>query len=271
MPRSLEIRIAAAAACVGTLIALAVVGCGAGHEQMSCGPEGCQVCDAYGCRPAEPGVGATGGAGGSGDAATVCDPSKATCACVTNAQCTQSTTCIEGLCLVPCEYSSQCGQGRICANGKCEVGCDALTKCPDGYDCSAKGVCEVSATNPQCNATKPCTGGLTCSGGVCVGGCSTTAQCAAGELCEASFGACIQDPQPNAPCEKAPNACTAQQTCVGGYCRFACTTAPQCSLIDARIPVCDEGVCKSTIEASPECLMKADCASGKDCVSNTCL
>ncbi len=256
--------------CCALLVPLSATGCGAGHEQASCGPNGCSVCDAYGCRPAEPTASGTGGSEGTASDAATCDPASTTCPCASSDACQGNTECIDGLCLVPCEYTSQCGGGRICVNGKCVVGCDA-NSCPANFVCNAKKVCEVDATNPQCSATNPCLGGMVCSGGVCVGACGSNADCAATEICDASTSTCIADPQPQAPCEKDPSVCTAAQTCVEGYCRYACTTGSECELIDARIPVCDGGICKSEAEADPQCVTKADCAAGEDCVSNACL
>jgi len=269
MPRP-HLTFVAACSLTSSLVALAIAGCGAGHEEMTCGPNGCSVCDGYGCRPADPGVGSTGGATGGSDA-SACDPSTMTCPCSDGQSCSGGTQCVEGLCLVPCAYSSQCGSGRVCVNGKCVVGCDAQTPCEAGYVCSVKGVCEPDATDPECSESKPCVGGLVCSGGSCVGMCTTNTDCAPGELCDGASGTCITDPQPKAPCEKDPSVCTVAQTCVEGYCRYACGSGADCVLIDARIPVCDDGICKSEAEANPECITQSDCDAGQDCVSNRCM
>lgn len=270
MPRPFLHLAIALGSCAALLVPLSASGCGASPEQTTCGPNGCSVCDAYGCRPAEPAVGATGGSGGGSADTAVCDPATTTCPCASNDACQGDTQCIDGLCLVPCEYTSQCGGGRICVNGKCEVGCDAQS-CPDGFVCNAKSVCEVDANDPPCSVTKPCLGGLVCSSGACVGACESNADCAATEICDASTSTCIADPQPKAPCETDSSVCTSAQTCVNGYCRYACSTASDCVLIDARIPICSGGICKSEAEANPQCLSKDDCATGQDCVSNVCI
>lgn len=240
------------------------------------------MCDGFGCReiPATstaPNASETSPDGGIAtdattqeDAAAPCDGVHTTCPCSTTAECTGALQCIDGLCLTPCEFSSQCGTGRICANGMCVVGCDANTPCADGYTC-IKSRCQPDEAHPQCSESVPCTGGLQCVQGLCQGACTSHEQCAAGEICSASTGTCIDDPQPKAPCEQDASLCSARQVCQGGYCRFACSTDTECRLIDARIPVCSQGVCMSEIEANPQCTSKDECGPGQDCVSNRCI
>jgi hypothetical protein len=176
------------------------------------------------------------------------------------------------MCLNPCEYSSECGSGRICINSKCVVGCDSTTLCDPGYKCSAKGICEVDVTNPQCSASQPCTGGLLCVDGLCKGGCSKDTDCTLDEMCELASATCIKDPQPKPPCVANPSVCGTSQVCdKNGYCRYPCTDSDTCVKIDVRISVCKEGICMSETEANPKCLKKDDCPSGQDCVSNVCL
>jgi len=233
--------------------------CGSGAETRVCGPEGCQICDAYGCRTE-----AAPSANGACDAKTV------GCACTAGESCAAGLQCMDGLCLKACEFSSQCGGGRVCVNGKCIVGCDATTPCPTGQKCSAKGVCEADAVNPQCSESNPCVGGLKCVEGVCQGGCKATSECVSGEICDTTTGGCIPDPQPKAPCASDPSVCGTSQVCVNGYCRYPCTDSAGCVKIDARIPVCKDAVCWSEAEANPQCTQKTDCPSGTDCVSNVC-
>lgn len=272
----------------------ALSGCGSNDEQMVCDENGCEICDAYGCRPANPGTGGSGGAtasGGSGgssgsaasagsagsagsggepDGGTVCDPSTTTCPCGPGDVCEGDLQCIEGLCLVPCEFSSECGGNRICVNGKCVVGCDLTVACPEGYTCGDNGACELDPDDPACSDASPCPGGLQCVEGVCQGGCDTNDDCAPTEICNATTGTCIEDPQPSRPCENDASVCGATQVCKDGYCRYPCTDGDSCKLIDARIPVCQGGICMSETEANPECTKQEDCAPGLDCVSNEC-
>jgi hypothetical protein len=60
------------------------------------------------------------------------------------------------------------------------------------------------------------------------------------------------------------------EQCIGGYCRYTCTTNDQCALIDARIAYCSSGICVTESEAMPMCTTQADCPSGQDCISNQC-
>jgi hypothetical protein len=234
-------------------------GCSAGSEQTICDQNGCQVCDAYGCRGAEP------------KAETVCDPTVSTCTCTSVTQCKNGLQCIDGLCLTACQYSSECGAGRVCLNGKCLVGCDAKTPCPSGYSCSAKGVCDPDAVNPLCSDAKPCVGGLKCVKGICQGGCKLKSDCAPTEICDPASGTCATDPQPKPACATDPSVCGTTQVCKNGYCRYPCTDSDACSKIDVRISECKTGICMSTAEANPKCTQKSDCAPVQDCVSNICL
>jgi hypothetical protein len=293
MPRWFVVGCVVASAGCGVLW-----GCGSNNEEMICDDDGCRICDAYGCRPAAPGSGGTaagtggtagtsgmggtagtagtsgmGGAGGAGADADVtpsCDPSTALCPCGPGGACDDGLACLDGVCLSPCEYSSECGASRICVNGRCVVGCDATVPCPDGYICGSLGTCEVDPGTSGCGGSNPCPGGLLCVGGVCQGVCETTDDCAPGEVCNGATGTCMADPQPTRPCAEDPLVCNANQVCVDGYCRYPCTDGTSCQLIDARIPVCEAGICMSQAEANPECTKQDDCPSGQDCVSNVC-
>jgi hypothetical protein len=260
-------------------VSLQASGCSSGSEEMTCGADGCMVCDAYGCRPATPQQtdtpdGSAGDAGNATDGASgdskSCDPNTTTCACAGTSECTSGLTCIDGLCLKACEYSSQCGSQRICVNGKCIVGCDATTACPSGQVCTSKGTCADDPQKPGCDSTNVCAGGMLCVQGQCHGTCTTNAGCATGEICDGPSGICIVDPQPSTPCKKDPSVCVGGAKCIDDYCRYPCTDSNQCTLIDARIPICSSGICKSETEAKPECTSQAQCPTGKDCVSNVC-
>lgn len=251
-------------ACSSLACAALAIGCGPGHEWLECDENGCQTCDGYGCRPADPKPVADAGAKEtSTQPPTGCGVSEETCS--------NGLQCIDGMCLTPCEYSSQCGPGRICINSKCEVGCDATTGCAAGYKCSAKGVCEPDATDPQCSTTKPCPGGLKCVDGLCQGGCVGNSDCSSAEICDPTTASCVPDPQPKPPCQDDPSVCGTAQVCSAGYCRYPCTDSDACALIDIRIAVCKQGICMSDAEANPKCTKKEDCAQGQDCVSNVCL
>jgi hypothetical protein len=245
-----------------TMLLAGAGGCGSADESAYCDQDGCYQCDAYGCRPST----------ATPTPLATCDPSRTTCSCQSASECTGGLSCLEGLCLKACQFSTECGQGRICANGKCVVGCDAQTPCSTGYSCNlTKSLCEVDASNPQCSAQKPCTGGLLCVAGVCQGGCKANADCAQSEICDTSSSTCIKDPQPKPDCASDASVCGSSRVCKNGYCMYPCTDSAGCEKIDARIPVCSEGICRSETEAHPACTRKEQCATGQDCVSNKCL
>jgi hypothetical protein len=240
------------------------IGCGPGAETLKCDENGCQTCDGYGCRPADPTP--------LPDASTKPDTTQPPTGCgVSEETCDNGLQCIDGMCLSPCEYSSQCGPGRICVNSKCVAGCDGTTTCPAGYKCSSKGACEPDTSDPQCSTSKPCPGGLKCVSGLCQGGCVGNGDCLAGEICDPTTASCVPDPQPKPPCQADPSVCASSQVCSNGYCRYPCTDSDVCAKIDVRIAVCKGGICMSDAEANPKCTKKEDCAAGQDCVSNVCM
>jgi hypothetical protein len=109
-----------------------------------------------------------------------------------------------------------------------------------------------------------------CVDGTCTAACTADSQCATGDYC--NQGACVVDTRPTPNCTTSAQ-CTGQnQTCVGGYCLYNCTTNTQCEMIDARIGYCSSaGVCRSQAEANPQCTQQSDCASGQDCIGNVCM
>jgi hypothetical protein len=276
------------------LLAVTGTGCGGCNaSQLQCDSEGnhCQVCDGYGCTPVDTGSGAggfgataatgTGGAGQGGAAqggggaggAPACDPQITACPCDANDACADaSQQCVNGLCVGGCEFSYECGAGKVCANGACVVGCDDETPCTAGYACD-KGICQPDPQNPECSDQKPCLGsGEICQGGFCTTPCTTNAECGAGQICDGASGSCIPDPSPTKAC--GPNeACTGagQQCGPDGYCHYPCTTTNECKLVDSRFEACDQGICKTQEEASPECTIDNPCPAGQDCISNHCL
>jgi len=82
-------------------------------------------------------------------------------------------------------------------------------------------------------------------------------------------GACVLDTRPSPDCTTNAN-CLSTQVCQSGFCLYTCTTAMDCELTDTRIPVCADGVCRSTAEANPACTTQAQCNSAQDCIGNIC-
>jgi len=67
------------------------------------------------------------------------------------------------------------------------------------------------------------------------------------------------------------------QACLGGYCRYVCSTNAQCADVDVRIDICSatvtdagSGYCESSVEATPQCTSKSQCPATEDCISNLC-
>ena len=282
--RSLAAGLAGAAVAAG-IVAASAPGCG-GDNRVVCDSVGknCQICDAYGCRPANPdgstgtggqGVGggvSTGGSPGTGGAggAPACDPKQATCGCTASSDCSDGKQCIDGLCIDGCNFSYECGAGKVCFNGSCETGCDATTPCDAGYACD-KGVCTLDPTSPECSDAAPCANGEICVKGICTTGCTADSQCGAGEVCDGTSHACIPDPSPKPICDTA-KPCPVPEVCqADGYCHYPCADVNHCKLIDNRFVACDQGVCKTDAEVNPECTLANPCPAGKDCVSNKCL
>jgi hypothetical protein len=269
------------------LLAVAALGCGGGAS-VTCDSnnQNCQICDGYGCRPAnpdQPGFGGSGGTGGAGTGgaatggagtggaggAAPCDPTTTTCPCDAETPCATGLTCVAGLCISGCNFSYECGPGKVCFDGACKDGCNDQKPCDAGYACD-KGACIPDAQNPQCDAQNPCPSGEICVGGLCTTGCNTSADCLVGEVCDGSTHACIPDPSPKPLCD-ANNPCPAPQVCeADGYCHYPCADLAACKAFDHRFVTCDAGTCKLPEEITPECSLTMPCPPGKNCVSNQC-
>lgn len=267
---------------VAALVAAGFAGCDTTNANCDQFGQNCQVCDGYGCHPADTsGAGGatsstsetsgTGGSGGSGGSMNPCDPSKAACPCDANNMCGGDKQCINGICIVGCSFTYECPQGDVCANGQCVPGCDATSPCKPGQTCQ-NGVCVPDPNNPACSDMKPCeVPTQTCVNGTCVTKCATNTDCKAGEVCDAATGSCIPDPSPKPGC--GPNQmCTGvgQQCGADGYCHYPCMSVNDCKLIDARFSACDQNICKTDEEVNPECSLQKPCPMGQSCISNKC-
>lgn len=259
------------------MFAISATGCGGCDDaELVCDDVGnCEICDGYGCHPAEPGVGE--GGGGSSSVTTTgtgttpeCDPDATTCPCDAKNKCSDGLSCVDGLCIAGCQVSYQCGAGNVCVNGACTPGCSAQVPCAAGYACQ-NGACQLDPKNPQCDAQNACAAGQICVGGLCTTGCTANADCAADQICDSKNKACIPDPSPKPSCNDTVKCTGAGQQCLDdGYCHYPCSDVAECKLIDARFVAC-ETYCKTIEEVDPECTIGKPCPEGKDCVSNTCL
>jgi hypothetical protein len=107
--------------------------------------------------------------------------------------------------------------------------------------------------------------------GSCVATCTTDATCGTGNYCDQ--GACVPDTRPKPNCSSTDtSACASSQSCVGGFCRYSCTSDSTCTHIDNRIPTCTSaGYCAGTSTGGAiQCTQQSDCTSGQLCVDNTC-
>lgn len=298
--RSASRPLTRALAVAASLLGVGVLAFGCSDDsELECDDAGnCQICDAYGCRPANPssgsntggsgnagGVGATGGTGATGassnggaGAGPTCDPTEAACGCEDDTECgAAGTMCVGGICIDACDFSYQCGPGKVCADGQCVAGCVEPVDCPAGYTCGPAGVCVVDPANPACDEDTDCTGtDEVCDGGLCVEPCTVNSDCGEGEICNAAEGQCIPDPSPKPVCSDTIACTGAGQTCMDdGYCHYTCATLGDCQLIANQFVACDAGpggakVCKTLEETDPECSLSEPCPAGESCISNEC-
>jgi hypothetical protein len=210
-----------------------------------------------------------------------CGGTAGPCSCTTASDCEGGFACIAGACTAPqntCKYSSECGgDGKVCAEGQCLTSCES-GPCSTGFTCE-KGVCQPSPTGGGggggCTSAAQCTSpdAPTCVSGSCVKSCSGDPECGDGKYC--NQGACVVDTRPKPNCtrdDECGGTVATPKKCVGGYCKYACTTSEYCRTIDNRIGVCAKDmVCRSATEADATCFGPGECPSGKSCVSNQCL
>lgn len=278
MSLSLRSSLSVLAVALG-LTALYASGCGGNDDHVVCDAQGqnCQICDAYGCRPATGNTGGSGGGtvsssdtGGTGGG-PACDPSTTTCPCDAGGKCADGKSCVDGLCIDGCDFTYQCGAGKVCDNGACVPSCDTTHPCNAGLTCQ-NGACVPDPNNPACGPNNPCPSGQICgANGQCTTTCTANSQCGAGAICDGSTGQCVPDPSPQPICN-AQKACPEPQVCqTDGFCHYPCSTDAKCKLYDNRFVKCDQGICKTDEEVNPQCTLANPCPAGKTCVSNKCL
>ncbi len=282
-----------APAALSLLAGLTATGCGGCNENsVTCDSNNnCTVCDAYGCYPAGSGVGGSsqggggggpvgsggtggGGVGGGGGGGSSCDPATSVCPCDADGMCPDGLSCADGLCVSGCDFGYECGPGKVCANGQCLPGCSDNAPCAEAGTVCENGVCVPDPANPACDDQTPCpVAGEICVNGICATPCDANDDCPTGEVCNASTGACIPDPSPLPSCSSSGTTCGGVgQVCMDdGYCHYPCSDVNACKLIDNRFDACDQGVCKTDEEVSPECTSDMPCPAGQDCINNHCL
>jgi hypothetical protein len=267
-------RWAGAVALIG-LFSVSAGGCGGCDDSsLVCDPNGqnCKLCDAYGCRDANPSVGGAGGQSGtSGSGSPSCDQNATTCPCASTSDCTNGLVCVNSLCIDGCQFSYECGAGNVCLNGGCAAGCDAQTPCAKGYTCQ-NGACQIDPQNPECTAQIPCPQpGYICKNGLCTTQCDVNADCSPGTICDSASHSCIADPSPKPTCSDVVKCTGVGQVCLAdGYCHYPCNSVNECQLIDSRFVDCVSNICKTQEELKPPCVLKTDCMAGQNCISNKC-
>jgi hypothetical protein len=200
-----------------------------------------------------------------------CGGTNGPCACDSKNTCDQGQICSEGYCTAvsnTCKYSSECAMGKVCADGQCLQDCSMGQMCSSSTICD-KGVCKPDPNTNNCKTNGDCGMGQVCAQGKCAPQCTSDAMCGAGKFCDQ--GACVTDNRPVTQCGGITgNMCDVNQQCIGGYCKYTCSTDQECKLIDARIGYCGKDkVCRTQAEATAECLQSSDCM-GKICIANVC-
>lgn len=202
-----------------------------------------------------------------------CGGTAGPCPCQTASDCSGGQACVGGACTAPenaCKYSSECGDGKVCADGQCLASCEAA-QCAAGLSCD-KGVCKPDTIGGACSGDGQCSGETNkCLAGKCVKTCAGNPECGDGKYC--NQGACVVDTRPKPNCTadaQCGGGAATPKKCLGGFCKYTCTTDPYCRTIDTRIGYCaKDGVCRDATEANAACVSPSDCV-GKSCIDNQC-
>jgi hypothetical protein len=201
-----------------------------------------------------------------------CGGSAGPCPCTTAAECGAGQACVAGACTAAenaCKFTSECEAGKVCADGQCLASCETTT-CGAGFTCD-KGVCKPDAAG-ACTSDAQCSGETSkCLAGACVKPCAGDGECGDGKYC--NQGACAVDTRPKPNCTndaQCGGTAATPKKCVGGFCKYTCSTDQYCRTIDTRIGYCaKDGVCRDATEANAACLSSSECA-GKACIDNQC-
>jgi cysteine-rich repeat protein len=185
-------------------------------------------------------------------------------ACNDGNTCTQSDTCVAGVCV-----------------GADPVVCVALDQCHDAGVCdTGTGVCSTpaKADGAACNDSNACTQSDTCEAGVCLGAspvlCSALDQCHVSGSCDPATGACSQPAKADGTGCDDGSACTRSDMCVAGVCVGAdpvvCTALAPCREAGSCDPA--TGACSNP--ASPDgtpCKSVDQCIEDGGCVEGACV
>ncbi len=215
--------------------------------------------------------------------------------CVTDSDCFEGETCVDGDCVPDCAGDKDCGECQTCVDGVCED-VEANTPCDDENPCTENDVCIVTCAGTvafdncgcdgaegefcgdlegicrsgvcvTCEADDDCVEGESCINGQCVASCATDDDCAA---CETCFNDVCSPLPDGAACD--PNLpCTPIGLCEGGVCS---AEVQDCSFLDDE---CNVGQCDPV---SDQCLpvprpdgtpcTDLDPCTDDQCVNGTC-
>ncbi len=178
----------------------------------------------------------------------------------------------------PCNDGDSCTQTDACQGGSCvgtnPVVCTAQDQCHEIGACdTVTGACSnpVSPNGTGCNDGDACTQTDTCQTGACTGAnpvvCTAQDQCHEIGACDTGTGVCSNPASPNGSGCDDGDACTADETCLGGVCGggvgVVCDDLNPCT-----IDTCDTGAgCVSTPGADGA---NAGCDDGIACTSDEC-
>jgi hypothetical protein len=221
-----------------------------------------------------------------------CIGSPVTCSALD--QCHIPGTCdyITGECSNPdaidgktCNDNNACTQTDTCISGVCTG--DNFVTCSDPSDvCHVVGICDTTTgvcSNPfaldgtGCNDDNACTQTDSCQSGVCTGSnpitCSALDQCHIPGICDTSSGECSNPSAPDGNTCNDENACTQTDTCQSGVCTGSspktCSAFDQCHVAG----VCDpsNGECSNpSANDGTGCNDDNACTQTDTCQSGVC-
>ncbi len=191
------------------------------------------------------------------------------CSCEATGMCSDGFTCLDGECREDedlCRFNTECGgDGRICLDGRCTTGCETSAECVGGQICIDNFCQDDTAPVPECVRNETCETGEVCEDGRCVAECDRDRDCGDGLYCRS--GRCAVDDRPRPFCEVDADC---RFACVNGVCRTPCETSRMCAEVDVQFSVCFEDYCATANEATSDCSISADCASGRECIDGIC-
>ncbi len=210
-------------------------------------------------------------------------------ACVSNADCTATEQCVNGLCDAACVAQTETCNGvdddcdGVVDNGCTAASCASDTDCASGQWC-VRGSCEANPSTTDggsfsCVSDTDCFSGEECVNGSCVLSCVAQTETCNGidDDCDGIVDNGCGNPIDGGSFCRTNLECTATQQCVNGTCELAsgdggvsgCAADTDC----ASGQVCGNGTC--VVDTGSDggawvCNTSNDCASGEDCINGVC-